>query len=538
LTEGPAVIDLQPHDDLATLRYRLDEVRDGRVVLRLPWDLRFLSRELDFELLRRSLEARDAGRRQLKVAIVSPDPERRQLAHGCGFPTFASVEAAAAARRWNGPGSQTLEPPPSYWWEEEPDLHPSSKPWWRRVAPVWLDRLKDGVRFAAFLLVIVVLAASAYAVIPTAEITVVPAGETVTVSVPVSVDPELEADGVGGIIPSRRVGIEVEGHAEVATTEVATVAAGRATGEVLFTSRLAQDYVVPAGTVVRTSSTSYPIRFRTTADVVVPANGQATAPIQALDERTGNVGAFQINRVEGMVASAVRVMNPEPTTGAEAKEVPVVVQADYDRVREQLTGELLDQAYVELQGLLEPDEFLPYQSLRVEAVPKKAYTHFIGEQSETVGLNMRLLVSGQAVNAEDARSVARRALLEKLPAGYRLVDAGFDIGEVVEDEEGPGWFTFYVAGRGYAAAAIGEQEVIAEVRGKRIPDARAQLQRSFPLGQPPQFTTWPTWPEWLAQLDRVPLIPLRVDVHVTPQVPGAREGAAAPSSTLAFVPGG
>ncbi len=542
MTEGPAVIDLQPGDDLAALRYRLDEVRDGRVVLRLPWDLRFLSRELDFELLRRSLEAREARRRQLKVAIISPDPERRQLAHGCGFPTFATVEAAAAANRWNVPGSQTLEPPPSYWWEEEPDLHPSSKPWWHRFASVWLDRLKDGVRFAAFLLVIVVLAASAYAVIPTAEITVVPAGETITVSVPVSVDPELKsvvykADGVGGIIPSRRVGMEVEGHAEVATTEQATVAAGRATGEVLFTSRLAQDYVVPAGTLVRTSSTSYPIRFRTTADVVVPANGQAAAPIKALDERTGNVGAFQINRVEGVAASAVRVMNPEPTTGAEAKEVTVVVQADYDRVREQLTGELLDQAYAKLQGLLEPDEFLPYQSLRVEAVPKKAYSHFIGEQSETVGLNMRLLVSGQAVNAEDARGVARRALLEKLPTGHRLVDAEFDVGEVVEREEGPGWFTFYVTGRGYAAATIGEQEVIAEVCGKRIPDARAQLQRSFPLGQPPQFTIWPTWPEWLDQLERVPLIPLRVDVHVTPQVPGAREGATAPSA-LAFVRGG
>jgi len=522
-----AVVDLQPHDDLASLRYRLDGVNDGRLVLVLPWDLRFLSRELDFELLRRALETRGARRRQLQVAIVSPDPERRQLARASGFPTFASVEAATSTERWDGEEPPAVEPPPTYWWDEKLDLLRQRG----RDAPSWLRWIKDGVRFLVFSLVIVVVAGSSYAVLPRAEITVVPAGETVTVSVPVSVDPEIEsvtysADRIGGIVPSRRVGLEVEGYAEVATAELATVASGRAKGEVLFTSRLSQDYVVPSGTVVRTSSTSYPIRFRTTADVVVPADGRARAPIKALDERTGNVGAFQINRVEGVAASAVRVINPEPTTGAEAKEVSVVVQADYDRVREQLTGELLDQAYAELQGLLEANEILPYQSLRVEAVPKKAYSHFIGEQADTVGLNMRLLVSGQAVNVDDARGIAKRALVERLPSNYRLVTADFDIGDVVETEEGPGWFTFYVTGRGYAAARISEGEVIGEIRGKRVPEARSHLQHAFPLAEPPEFVTWPMWPEWLDRLDRVPLIPLRVDVHVTPEVTEPREGAA------------
>jgi hypothetical protein len=547
-----AVIDLQPGDDLGALRRRLDRADHRRVALRLPWDLGFLSRHLDFDLL-----GREARRRRFQIAIVSPDPYRRQLARGCGFPTFASVEAAVSTDRWNGRGSPSpaVEPPPTYWWEEEPDLHASSSAGWlSRVASASLHRAwpefiegawprlaewaKDGIRFLAFLVVILVLAGTAYAVIPTAEITIVPAGQTVTVDVPISVDPEVESviDAADGraIIPSRRIGMEVEGHADVATTETTNVASGRATGEVLFTSRLAQDYVVPAGTVVRTSSTSYPIRFRTTADVVVPAGGQAKAPIKALDERTGNVGAFQINRVEGVAASAVRVTNPAPTTGAEAKEVPVVVQADYDRVREQLTAQLLDQAYTDLHALLEPDEFLPYPSLRVEAVPKKAYTHFIGEQAETVGLNMRLLVSGQAVNRGDARAVARRALVARIPPGYRLVDARFDVGQAVEETEGPGWFTFRVTGRGYVAADISGQEVVAEVRGQRVPDARAHLQQSFPLAQPPRFDTWPTWPDWLAQLHRVPLIPLRIDVHVTPEgADGALSSSASGQSSSA-----
>jgi len=523
----PTVIDLHVHDDMASLRYRLDQVEDGRVGLRLPWDLGFLSRELDFDLLRR-----EAQRRGLEVAVISEDPERRALASDCGVPAFVSAASAARKARWNGQAEKALEPPPSYWWEEEPDLRRQDG-----TLPEWLGWVTTGVRILSFLIAVIVLAGAAYVIIPSADIRVVPAGQVVTVDVPIAVDPGIEAptynvEGVDAVIPSRRVGLEVEGRAVVTTSETAEVASGRATGEVLLTSRLPQDYLVPSGTVVRTSSTSYPIRFQTTADVVVPADGQAKTPVEALDERTGNVGAYQINRVEGVAASAVRVVNPAPTTGAEAKEVPVVVQADYDRVREKLTQQLLDQAYGELHGLLEPDEFLPYPSLRVESMPKKTYSHFIGEESETVELNMRLLVSGQAVSADQARVIAKSVLMNRLPAGNRLVDSRFDVGEITDDE-GPGWFTFHVDGRGYAAAGISEQHVISVVRGKRVPEARDALLRYLPLGRPPRLETWPMWPDWLQVLDRVPVVPIRIDVDVTPQLPESWETTVVPSSSPA-----
>lgn len=512
-SESPAVLELHPQDDRASLRYRLDAVTDRRVALILPWDTRFLSRELDFDLLRR-----EARRRRLEVAIVSPDPERRQLARGYGFAAFSTVEDARAVERWNGHVPEEVPPPPQYWWEQEIDLTRKRT----RTQPTWLGRIRQGVRFAAFFLVVVVLAGSAYVIIPKAEVTLVPSGETIRVTVPVAVDPEIESvqqagAEVGGVVPARRVGIEVEGSAEVETTGTETVTAGRATGEVLFTSLLSQDYVVPAGTIVRTSSTSYPIRFRTTADVVVPADGQATAPIEALDERTGNVGALQINRVEGMVASAVRVINPAPTTGAEPKEIPVVTQADYDRVRERLTQELLNEAHYELHSLLEDSEFLPRQSLRAESTPKKAYTHFIGEQTETVGLNMRLLVSGQAVDTGNVQAVAYQALTRQLPPDYRLIDADFEIGTVTEQDGGLGWFTVSVTGRGYAAAAINVDEALETIRGKPLSDARADLMAEFPLAELPQFAIWPEWPELLSWLERVPLLAVRIDVNVVPK---------------------
>jgi len=481
--------------------------------------MRFLTRDLDFDLLRR-----EAERWQLEVTIVSADPERRWLAHACGFPAFAGVNEALGGAAWRSRAPKRVEPPPRHWWEEEVDLQPRPV---RSHAP-WLSWVKLGTRLIVFLLALLVITSTAYAVVPSGVVTLVPDGMVFTAVVPVSVDLEAEAiDHATRVIPATRVGVEIEGYIEVETTGVMNVFAGRATGAVIFTNLLAQNYVVPAGTVVRTSSTSYPIRFRTSADVAVPAGGQAAVPIEALEDRVGNVGAFQINQVEGVAASAVRVINPEPTTGAEPREARVVTQADYDLARSLLMRQLLDQAYVEMGYLsqLKPTEFILRQSLRIEAIPKQAYNRFVTEQSDTVGLNMRLLVSGWAVDADNAKAVAYAALSRRVPPGYELLNASFELGEEAEEDIGPGSFAFFVTASGYADATLDTDAAVSLVRGQRVAAARERLLAEFPLVEEPQITLWPEWPEGLKWLERMPLIPLRISVRVVPQSQAAAVAA-------------
>ena len=501
-------VGLHPDDDWPVLRYRLGWMDQGRVALVLPWDGRLFSRSIDFDLLRR-----EAERRQLEIAIVSPDPEVRALARGCGFPAFASVEAARAAPVWRYRLPDPVEPPPLAWWEEQVNVYRRRVRLW----PRWVDWIGFGLRLIIFLLVIAILATTAYLVVPWGTVTLVPAGREFSLIVPVSVQLDMEGiDHANGLIPARRLGVEVGGYAETETTGVMSRVSGRASGTVLFTNLLPQNYQVPAGTIVRTSSTSFPIRFRTTADVVVPAGSQATAPIEALEEGLGNVGAFQINRVEGVAASALRVINPEPTTGAEAQDVRVVTQADYDRLRLQLMNQLLDQAYDEIQnqGLLEPTEMLLRQSLRIEAVPKQSYNRFVTEQADTVGLDMQVLVSGLAVDVGDAETIAYVRLARSLPAGYRLVDTRFELGEVAEEDVGPGLFTFFVTVHGYAAVGLDEDAAVALVRGQPPEEARERLQSELPLAEAPHLVLWPEWPESLKRLERMPYLPLRIQVEV------------------------
>ncbi|MDY7078305.1 MAG: hypothetical protein SXV54_15420 [Chloroflexota bacterium] len=465
---------------------------------------------MDFDLLRR-----EAERQQLEIAIVSADPERRLLARGCGFPAFATVKDAQGAEVWRSRPSEQVEPPPRFWWDDQVVLRPRSI----RPRARWFDWAKLGGRLVVFLLAFIILAGSAYAIVPSGVVTLVPVGDEFTTIVPVSVDTDTEAvDHTSGVIPSRLLGVYVSGSSEVETTGTMSIVAGRATGLVLFTNLLAQDFIVPAGTIVRTSSTSYPIRFRTTTDVAVPAGGQATVHIEALADGVGNVGAFQVNRVEGVAASAVRVINPEPTTGAEARDARVVTQADYDRVRRQLMRQLLDQAYAEeMSDLLGPTEILLRQSLRIEAVPKESYTRFVTEQADTVGLDMQLLVSGLAVDVHNAEAVAYVNLSRRLPPGYALVDASFELGEVAEEDIGPGRFTFFVTARGYAAIGLDAESAVTLVRGQPLADAHDLLLAEFPLSEDPQLLLWPEWPERFRSLERMPLLPLRISVQVVPQ---------------------
>ena len=376
--------------------------------------------------------------------------------------------------------------------------------------PTWLIALEVGL----ISLVVVVLVATVLLSLPSAHIVLVPQGTTYSRVVSISVDPALtEVDLPRSTIPSRRIGDEFESYVEIGTSGRGFSFSGRATGDVLFTNLLGQDYRVPSGTIVRTTAGSYPVRFATTAEVVIPAFGQASAPIRALDEGpSSNVDPYQINLVEGVVGFAVRVTNPNATTGAESTTVAVVADADRERAWDLGAQRVMAEAYNGLQNpaYLEPGEFLPHQALIIQATPKQAYTHLVGEETATLGLALRLLVTGQAVNVGHAQAVAYRQLATQLPPGYTLIDARFEYGEAAEEKVGPGLFTFYVTTHGYAAADIDVSETLDLILGKPVEEVPALLMQSFPLARPPEITVTPDW------FPYIPFLPIRTQIDVIP----------------------
>lgn len=502
------IIRITPEDDRYTIRTALHHAMDPHVVFVLPWDVeKGWDHPLDYEIL-----FREAQSRGMQVAWVVDDIARRPVIRAVGFPLFGTAEAAEShlAEKGSFPplrAPQMPERPRKSWWAEE-STRP--KPPVLERQPTWLIALEMGVA----VVVILVLISAVLISLPSAHIVLVPEGVTYARVIPVSVDPALETvDLQRSVIPSRRIGDEFESFVEIGTSGRGFSFSGRAQGQVLFTNLLGQDYRVPAGTVVRTTSGSYPVRFATTQEVIIPAFGQAPAPVRALEEGpSGNVDPYQINLVEGVVGFAVRVTNPNATGGAESTTVAVVAEADRERAWDLAAQQVMAEAYNGLQdpAYLEPGEFLPHQALVIQATPKQAYTHLVGEETATLGLSLRLLVTGQVVSVGDAQAVAFRQLALQLPEGYELIDARFQYGEAAEEDVGPGLFTFYVTAEGYAAAKVDGQTAFDLVKGKSAEDATKVLMETMPLARPPDITVKPDW------FPLIPLLPIRTTIEVIP----------------------
>ncbi len=499
------IIRITPTDDRYTVREALRRTTEARVLLVLPWDVtRGWTLPLDFQVLRR-----EVARRGLEAAWAISDPELRPLTREVGFKVFPSEEAAQAYLEKHGAfpplrADRTPERPRRPLWAEEP-RRPRFK--WGQHRPAWLWGI-EGTVLLAVLLVVVGMGAM---VVPSAAVTVVPQSKAYSLIVPISVDPQAESvDLQRGVIPATRIGDEFEAYAETGTTGRGYSVSGRAHGTVLLTNLLGQDYRVPAGTVVRTSAGSYPVRFITTQDVTIPAFGQSPVPVQAMEEGPqGNVGAYQVNLVEGVAGFAVRVTNPDPISGAENQAVAVVSQADRDRVWKLAAAQVMAKAYNALQSeqYLQPGEFLPRQTMAVQAVPKQAYTHLVGEKSDTLGLSLRLLVTAQKVKVADVQAVAYHKLAEELPPGYVLTDASFEYGESAEEDVGPGAFTFYVKAYGYATAKLDVSEATKLIAGKPRAEAVKVLEETYELARPPQVTISPSW------FPRLPFSEVRIQMR-------------------------
>lgn len=502
------VITIAPSDDRYTIREALQQYHQEPVLIVLTWEVyKGWQLPLDYEVLLR--EAQD---RQLQVAFAIEDPEKRTVARKAGCPVFKSLESANAAYSRKGAfppiKAQERPPRPKFPWYAPTPKKP--KPPRLSRQPAWL-LLIEGI---VFLFVLLTVAVTLYLAVPSAEITLYPANVTEMRIVPVSVDPDITVvDLQQGVIPATRIGDEFSGYAEVSTTGQGFSFSGRAEGSVLFTNLLGQEYRVPANTMVRTSSSSFPVRFTTTQDVVIPAFGQAETPVIALEDGPrGNVDAYQVNGVEGVVGFAVRVTNPSPISGAESKTVNVVAENDRVRAWDAASKQVQAVAYNGLQELaaLEPGRFLPKQTLVIQSAPRVAYTHVVGEQTNSLGLSLSLLITGYVVDVVDVQAVALKELATQLPENYTLTDARFEYGEAAEEDIGQGVFVFYITAYGYGTARIDPGEISELIVGKPVEDAVDTLQSSLPLARPPEVTVSPEW------FTHIPRLPIRINVTMVP----------------------
>lgn len=514
---------LSPEDDITSICDRLRWLSGvQRVLLVLPaasaGEAPLLTSWLELVRLRRC-----AAGLHLEVGLVTRDGRVASQARALGFPVFGDERDAAGrpSRWWRGrrgwrrptrPGA-TVQLGDGDELKSLPDVA-DRREMYRRMAPrpTWQRWLRHYVAIVLFFLTLALLVVAAAYTVPGATITLHPEVEHVEVVRQIVADPQLESVSFSGAsVPGRRLAVTVSWQAEVETTGGVDVPDAPARGAVVFVNRHESPVSVPAGARVSTSSGVRRV-FQTVAAVEVPGVRGATAEAQVVAVAPGpegNVEANQINRVLGSLAVQLDVRNLEPLSGGGVRRVAAVTEEDRERLRAQVLQYLQTTATAEMEALLEPGEFLARDSLRIGDVLQETYSHFPGEQSERLALELRAEMAGTAVNASQANGLIYEALAGAVRPGYELVPASlqFRAGDVLGVDE-QGRVTFDMVGEANIAAILPLDEPIEAITGQEAGVAMAYLYERLPLRRYPEVRVFPAW------FGRIPYLPVRIQTEI------------------------
>ncbi|MFW5691382.1 MAG: hypothetical protein ACOCXZ_02665 [Chloroflexota bacterium] len=469
------LIQIETNEDVNSVRDRLSFYRGRRVLLIWPEEGTALTRRLDLVLIQR-----EAMRRQIRLALVTHDPQVIKNAAELNISTFQTIGASERSRwkRGRSPVFASRRGRPEFAADFD-DIDFSHQ---RRKRPslaglllrmVFLGALL-GAAFAVF-----------YAIIPGATVRLTPARQNIEASVQITVNPDPNFNDVdieNAILPATRIRVEVEETLSIPTTGTVNLGAIQALGEVVFVNETNQTIAIPAGTTVSTSAGT-PILFRTTADAELPAGvGQeVNVSIEAMQSAAGEIGNVEanlINTIVGPLEERADVINLAPTRDGQSRSQPAVTQADRDRLEAQVNGLLQERAYSEMLQLpqIGEDQLVVLATLRiVEERPE--WTEFSaapGEISESLTLTKRAVVEALVVDTTLGQQIVFARMAQQIPRGRSFQP------ETVTYQRGDVTFAgdlilFTMSGRGEVVGQINRNQLAEQLTNMTIEEALAYI---------------------------------------------------------------
>jgi hypothetical protein len=383
------------------------------------------------------------------------------------------------------------------------------------------SRLPVVVVLAALALVVLAGGVGAYVLLPTATVVVTPRIEDLSpLEITVVADPSVtEPDATALVVPAVVVPIEVStGDTFTATDKRVEEAA--ATGTVRFSNLdFLRSNTVPGGSIV---STGAGVRFRTNATITVPRAdlvgltvfpGRRNVGITAVEPgTTGNVEPNTIVIVpRGKDPQALKVVNPDATSGGTHDEFPKVAQEDVDKAMEQLTAALdaAFQARLADPSIAQPGATVFDTTAKLgEASPSVDPASLVGKEVESFELELSATGTVVTVNPAPVSGIAEQLLRARLDPGHQLVANSIDV-QVSEPVVSGQTVSFSATATGQEVAILDPDKLREQILGKPLATARELLAA---YGQV-ELTAWPDW------VGSIPTIADRVDVRVEQDTP-------------------
>jgi hypothetical protein len=454
------------HDDLGSLRAKLESTEAVEVFLVLPRDAGVLRSVLDFRVLARMLQSLASD-----VVIVTGDGERRRRARMAGLRTRRSLR-----------GLLHLLPP-----DQAERFRFRWYRFWR-----WLPLLKLLVVFLPLLGVLLV-AAAFLVLLPELRVTLSPATDVDSVLLDLRVDQNLTApDAVAKRLPGRPLNQQFEVEAQVAASGRGRRPGQTAMGAVTFVNSRDQLLIVPPGHIVVATNG---VRFTTDDEVRLPPNtlvGVRVGVHAVQPGPSGNVPAMAITRPLEPGPAGMGLFNERPTEGGSEEVYPEVVEQDFIVLRQQLFQRANDEAWGQLATLTRDEWSIVPDTVRVQT-EQETFSHGLHAVSPDLTGRLVARVTGLAYENAGFNRLAEVAWAVSLPAGFKPLGGTVDL-TVPEylglDGEGP---LYRVGVRGRIIRELDAGALAARLRGATLAEARAALSTRDGLSAPAQIEIWPDW---------------------------------------------
>lgn len=506
-------IQLEPYDDVTSVRDRLQFVKAGRVLLVFPKNRKILQRKLDLVLLQR-----EAVRHDLRLAIVTQDITIAEHAKDLNISAFFNVEQARTQRWKRGNVKVFVDRADRPELEHDPyDLMLAATRLKPALTPAQQAR---GRVFRGLIFGVAILAVlfGLYAFVPSATVRISPARDQLNITIPIVADMSLDAPIPENLrIPAVVQRLPQDATVTMSTTGLRPGENSRAEGIVTFTNATDFAVFIPTGTIVQTSS-SPPIQFETQADGTLAAREGATANVAVRSLETNptlqsNQPAGAIVEVVGELSDSITVRNQNATYGEGVRDISYVTAEDRDILVERTRQQLRQNARSTfLINLDEGEFFLVPNSVVIIEERTFDYSAEVDQPAETITLTMQAVVEATVISLAEAEQVAWQYLKTQYVSEGRILDEGslsFTRGEIqgVLDD---GSIAFQMRIQGTTFDTIDGNQIRDRLTGMSVAEARSVLDNEYLLDpqRPPEINTWPGF------LNRMPLFPIRIYVEI------------------------
>ncbi|MBI1259820.1 MAG: hypothetical protein GC204_20320 [Chloroflexi bacterium] len=506
-------VQLEPGEDVASVRDRLTVLRGQHVLLIWPEKGTALERKLDLVLVQR-----EAMRLAIRLALITHEADVIKHAHELNISTFETIGASERGKWKRGRSrvfTDRFQRP-----EDDPDpgdLMPVAS---RVRNPAKASPLRVIARIVLLLLLLGLTIAVAYLLIPSAVITISPAQERLQIDATIAaqVDPtHTSIDVENGTMPATIVRAQIEEQATIPASGQQNSTDTRATGTIIFINKTNSVIHISPGALVSTSSGT-PVTFRTTQDASLNAGVglQIVVPIEAVDEAVGSIGNVatgQINTVvDTALADQVEVRNISATQGGLSRSVSVISQTDHDRLVDILRQQIQDRAYTEMLPRLEQTQFIIAETIHIaeERSDWMTFDHKVGDVADSLSLTMRAVVEATVVDETLAQQIAFARLAGQIPHGHviRPETILYERGAVTNIDPSGG-VTFAMTCSGQIVTQINVNDLQQNLAGKTPEEAAGYIVNNVDLaaGTNAEIAIAPNW------IARLPLLPLRITIR-------------------------